>query len=90
MVKKFKKHKPILVADGEWWFYGCFIQQQYHPMLAKFLIFKDTVGQEDVGTCHTFTEAKVIAKNNQVIDFTGDYITPDEVLAVTENLQSEK
>ncbi len=32
-------NKPIKIEIGEWWFKGCFIQQQDHPKLSKYIVF---------------------------------------------------
>lgn len=58
--------KPILVCIDEWYFKGCFIQKQEHPMLKPFHVFQDTEEQRTVGTCFTFSEAKTLCKQNEV------------------------
>jgi hypothetical protein len=58
--------KPIQIDPKEWYYMGCFIQQQVHPKLLKYCVFQDTEEQATVGVCHTFTEAKSIAKANRV------------------------
>lgn len=61
--------KPIAIEVGEWWYKGCFIQEQNHPMLSKYVVFKDTELQEIVGTCGTMVEAKQLCKDNEVVDY---------------------
>ena len=59
-------NKPKQIEVGEWWFKGCFIQEQNHPKLLKYRVFKDTASQEDICTCQTFTEAKAQCRMNEV------------------------
>ncbi|MBT3209885.1 MAG: hypothetical protein HN347_16195 [Bacteroidetes bacterium] len=59
-------NKPKQLEVGEWWFKGCFIQKQNHPKLLKYHVFKDTVNQETVCACQTFTEAKALCRMNEV------------------------
>lgn len=61
--------KPIQIEIGEWWYKGCFIQQQNHPQLAKYTIFADTEGQEHIDSACTFSEAKKVASNNEVKEY---------------------
>lgn len=61
--------KPIAIEVGEWWYKGCFIQKQDHPMLSKYVVFKDTELQETVGTCGTMVEAKRLCVDNEVVDY---------------------
>lgn len=64
---------PIQIEVGEWWFKGCFIQQQSHPELKPFRVFQDTEEQKTVGTCYTFQEAKRICKENEVEKYKNGY-----------------
>ena len=41
-------NKPVQIEIGEWWYKGCFIQEQNHQMLSKYVVFKDTELQERV------------------------------------------
>jgi len=66
--KIFLERKPIQVEVGEWWFKGCFIQEQNHPDLLKYSIFADTKEQEHIDVCSTFAEAKAICRKNEVKD----------------------
>jgi hypothetical protein len=61
--------KPELISIGEWWYKGCFIQIQEHPMLSKYVVFKDTKDQEHVGCCSTMSEAKRLCEKNEVVDY---------------------
>lgn len=61
--------KSIAIEVGEWWYKGCFIQEQSHPMLSKYVVFKDTEGQETVGTCGTMVEAKKLCRDNEVVNY---------------------
>lgn len=58
--------EPIQVEVGEWWFRGCFIQEQDHPKLLKYVVFADTEAQEHIDVCSTFAEAKAICRKNEV------------------------
>lgn len=62
-------NKPIAIEVGEWWFKGCFIQEQDHPMLSKYVVFKDTEGQEHVDGASTMKEAKRLCVDNEVVDY---------------------
>lgn len=53
----------------EWWFKGCFIQEQFNPKLKPYYVFKDTENQETIGSCYTFLEAKKLCKLNEVKDY---------------------
>lgn len=66
-------NKPIAIEVGEWWFKGCFIQEQDHPMLSKYVVFKDTELQERVGTASTMREAKKLCVDNEVTDYKFGY-----------------
>jgi len=68
-------NKPIAIEVGEWWFKGCFIQEQDHPMLSKYVVFKDTEGQEHIGSCGTKKEAIKLCVDNEVTDFKLGYDT---------------
>ena len=61
--------KPKQIEVGEWWYKGCFIQEQNHPMLSKYIVFKDTEDQEHVGASGNFTGAKELCIENEVIDY---------------------
>jgi hypothetical protein len=52
--------KPTAIEVGEWWYKGCFIQEQNHPMLLKYVVFKDSECQEHVGTSNNFKGAKIL------------------------------
>ncbi len=62
-------NKPFQIEVGEWWFKGCFIQEQNHPQLAKYTIFQDTVLGMTVGSASTMKEAIQICKDNEVTDY---------------------
>lgn len=62
-------NKPFQLEVGEWWFKGCFIQEQNHPQLDKYVIFKDTENQEHIGTASKFTDAIQLCKDNEVTDY---------------------
>lgn len=66
-------NKPIKIEIGEWWFKGCFIQQQDHPMLSKYIVFGDTDGQPTIGTCGTFAEAKKLCRDNEIKNYKFGY-----------------
>ena len=65
--------KPIAIEVGEWWFKGCFIQEQNHPMLSKYVVFKDTEGQETIDSASTMREAKRLCIDNEVVDYKFGY-----------------
>jgi hypothetical protein len=65
--------KPIQIEADEWWFKGCFIQKQIHPLIKPYHVFKDTEQQETIDTCFTFTEAKKLCNLNEVKDFKQGY-----------------
>ena len=65
--------KPIAIEVGEWWFKGCFIQEQNHPMLSKYVVFKDTEGQETIDSASTMYEAKRLCVDNEVVDYKFGY-----------------
>lgn len=62
------KEKPIQIEVGEWYYKGCFIQDQSSSPhdLPKYHVFQDTDEQMTVGTCWTFTEAKRLCVINEV------------------------
>lgn len=62
-------NKPFQLEVGEWWFKGCFIQEQNHPQLDKYTIFQDTVLGMTVGSASKFTDAIKICKENEVTDY---------------------
>ena len=62
-------NKSVQIEIGEWWYKGCFIQEQNHPMLSKYVVFKDTELQERVGTAHNMREAKKLCVENEVKDY---------------------
>ena len=61
--------KPIAIEVGEWWYKGCFIQEQNHPNLSKYVVFKDSENQEHVGSPNTMVEAKQLCKDNEVVNY---------------------
>jgi hypothetical protein len=61
--------KPIAIEVGEWWYKGCFIQEQNHPNLSKYVVFKDSENQEHVGSVTTMVEAKQLCKDNEVVNY---------------------
>ena len=67
--------KPVQIEIGEWWYKGCFIQEQNHPQLSKYIVFKDTEQQEHVDTATTFADAKKLCKDNEVKDYKYGYKT---------------
>ena len=66
-------NKPIAIEVGEWWFKGCFIQEQNHPTLSKYVVFKDTEGQEHVGNPSTMRDAKRLCVDNEVVNYKYGY-----------------
>lgn len=58
--------KPIAIEVGEWYFKGCFIQEQDHYMLDKYVVFKDTEDQDHVGTASSMVMAKKLCIDNEV------------------------
>ena len=62
-------NKPFQIEVGEWWFKGCFIQEQNHPQLDKYVVFKDTEDQEHIGTASRFNDAVKLCKDNEVTDY---------------------
>lgn len=58
--------KPIAIEIGEWYFKGCFIQEQDHCMLDKYVVFKDTEDQDHVGTASSMAMAKKLCIDNEV------------------------
>jgi len=58
--------KPVKIETGEWYYKGCFIQEQTHPELLKYHVFQDTENQNTVGTCDYFKEAKELCKSHEV------------------------
>jgi hypothetical protein len=62
-------NKPFQIEVGEWWFKGCFIQEQNHPQLDKYIVFQDTVLGMIVGTASKFTDAVQLCKDNEVTDY---------------------
>ncbi len=62
-------NKPFKIEIGEWWFKGCFIQEQNHPLLAKYIVFQDTELQMNVGTASNFKDAVQLCKDNEVTDY---------------------
>lgn len=58
--------KPIGIEVGEWYFKGCFIQKQEHPMLSRYVVFQDTILAMVVGTVSTFAKAKKLCIENEV------------------------
>lgn len=61
--------KPFKIDTDTWWFKGCFIETQDHPMLMKFLIRADTEESDVIDTTNTMTEAIKICKANEIKDF---------------------
>lgn len=66
-------NKPIAIEVGEWWFKGCFIQEQDHPMLSKYVVFKDTEGQEHIGSAITMRDAKRLCVDDEVVNYKYGY-----------------
>jgi len=65
-----KNHNPIQLEVGEWWYYGCFIQEFIHPSLfGRYEVFKDDENCTHVTRCITKTEAKNAAKQNKVENY---------------------
>jgi hypothetical protein len=62
-------NKPFQIEVGEWWFKGCFIQEQNHPQLDKYIVFKDTEAHEHIGTASRFKDAVQLCKDNEVTDY---------------------
>jgi len=58
--------EPKQIDPQEWWFKGCFIQKQPHPLLDPFHVFQDTEEQKTVGTCDTFAQAKKLCTLHEV------------------------
>ena len=66
--------KPIQITDGEWWFYGCFIQyQRHHKLQFDYRVFKDNEEQSEVGSFKNFKDAKSACINNKVDDYVLGY-----------------
>jgi len=61
--------KPIQIENGEWWYKGCFIQEQTIPTLAKYVVFADTEGQKHIGTATNMRDAKTLCKDNEIVDY---------------------
>lgn len=61
--------KPVQIELGEWWYKGCFIQEQTHPWLSKYIVFKDTDRQEHIDTATTMEEAKKLCIQNEVKNY---------------------
>ncbi len=61
------KPKPVQIEAGEWYYKGCFIQEQNHPSLLKYRVFKDDENQTEVDTCGTMKDAKALCEQNEVI-----------------------
>lgn len=74
LAQQMKIIKPVSRVDNilwqidpeEWYYKGCFIQQQDHPKLQKYHVFQDTEEQLTVGTCSTFKQAKELCEQNSV------------------------
>jgi len=67
--------KPRQIEVGEWLYKGCFIQVSEHPKLTgKYEVFKNDKPQSHVGRCYTFTEAKILCKENEC---TENYLSYD-------------
>jgi hypothetical protein len=60
--------KPIGIEVGEWYFKGCFIQEQNHYMLDKYIVFKDNEYQDHVGAASTMAMAKKLCLQNEVTE----------------------
>jgi len=60
---------PVQIEAGEWWYKGCFIQEQEHPQLLKYCVFKDNKSHTLVDDCGTFTEAAILCEENEVKKF---------------------
>ena len=67
---KTAEHNKVKQIDTEEWLYrGCFIQKFEHPKLCgKYSVFKNNEEQTDINRCHTFLEAKKLAKENECFD----------------------
>jgi hypothetical protein len=61
--------KHIQIEIGEWWFKGCFIQEQTAPQLSKYIVFADNETQTHIGTATTMKEAKQLCIDNEVKDY---------------------
>jgi len=68
-MKRNKNKNPIQIETDEWWYKGCFIQEQIHPELLKYHVFKDTIEQETIGTTNSFVRAKEMCVDNEVKDY---------------------
>jgi hypothetical protein len=60
--------KPIGIEVGEWYFKGCFIQEQQHYMLDKYVVFKDNQDQDHIGTASSMAMAKKLCIENEVTE----------------------
>lgn len=61
--------KCISIEDGEWYYYGCFIQRSEHPALfGRYEVWKDDQDKSHIGRYETFKEAKQACRENSVED----------------------
>jgi len=56
----FGNKKPVQIGIDEWWFNGCIIQKQIHPLLEKYCSFKDS--DNELPYTKTFTTFKDAVK----------------------------
>lgn len=74
LVKSYLRHlentrqAPVQIEVGEWLYKGCFIQEQIHPELLKYQVFKNDKKQTHVGVCSTFAQAKKLCEANECTD----------------------
>lgn len=61
--------KPFKITDESWWYKGCFIHMQKHPMLNNYAIVQDNADETTVGSANTLGSAKLICEENEVKDY---------------------
>lgn len=61
-----KQIKKVQIEVGEWYYCGCYIQQQNHPSLCKYVVFKDDATQTHVGTSNSMVYAMELCRQNKV------------------------
>jgi len=59
-------NKKVKIEVGEWYYCGCYIQEQNHPSLCKYVVFKDYATQTHVDTASTMACAMLLCRKNKV------------------------